>query len=153
MIKISVVKGNFHMCSILCYSQGTQMPPSIAFFSITVCNTISILHTCIYILSFSVISWKKICGSSPLKRSTASKQIYLLMNHLPYYPDINYVFLQCPLHSRQSGAEQWTIARLSVFLFFMFLFKSFTLLLSCSGLLWLPGLDWNLPGKLFTGNE
>lgn len=34
------------------------MPPSIGFFSITVCNTTSLLYTSIYILSFSVI-WKK----------------------------------------------------------------------------------------------
>lgn len=81
------------------------MSPSIGFFSITVCNTTSILHTCIYILSFSVIIQKKICGSSPLQRSTA-KQIYLLMNHLPDYPGINYIFLQCPL---QQAARSWAV--------------------------------------------
>lgn len=50
-------------------------------------------------------------------------------------------------------AEQRIIAWLLLFLLFMFLFKSSALLLSCSGLSWLPGLDCNLTGKLFTGNE
>lgn len=45
---------------------------------------------------------------------------------------IIYTFLQCLSHSRQPGAEQQTTVWLSLFLLFMFLFKSSTFLWSCS---------------------
>lgn len=58
-----VVKGNFHTCSVWCYSQGTQMPPPMAFFSITDCN-FSILYLCI---------------NSPLKYSHLEEKLWIII--------------------------------------------------------------------------
>lgn len=90
------------MCSILCYSQGTQMPPSIGFLSVRLHH-----HHFAHMYIHALLQCHHLEENTWLITSEKIySQIYLLMNHLPYYPDINYIFLQCPLHSRQPGAEQ-----------------------------------------------
>lgn len=55
------------------------MPPSIGFFSITVCNTTSLLYICIYILFFSVI-WKKMW---PISSEKIYSQANISVNEPP----------------------------------------------------------------------